>query len=225
MATSRRSGATIIEALLAIVMTSVLVLGAASLFGFVSQRVMRDSSETAVYAQATQLADEITKFVSQAKTCDLPTSGGVIALRCTMPANGVDTDQDGLADSFSLTSYDYSTDVETFATGKYVWFYFANASGTFGSTGTTFWRASPSTTANPAAGDLNQGWTFYYGGNARWNFIDSVTYTLDAANKKLTFTINASTYNRAERSAAGATGSSDNSKITITRTVFWRNYR
>lgn len=221
----RKRGTTIVEALLSIVMISVLFLGAASLFGFVSQQVTRDATETAVYTQAVTLSDEITKFVTQAKTCDLQVSGSVTALRCIMPSNGVDTDQDGLADTFSPSSYNTATSKEIFNTGKYVWFYMANSAGTWGSVGTSFWRASPPTSANPASGDLNSSWATYYGGSSRWNFIDSVTYVLDAAHQKLTFTISASSYNRAERSAAGASGASDNTKVTLTRTVFWRNYR
>ena len=207
-------------------MIAVLLLGTASLFGFVAQQTNRDATEAAVYSQAVALSDELTKFISQAKNVDLPQSGTVIALRCQMPGGGVDTDQDGLADTFSISSYDYANDKEIYTTGNYVWFYMSNSTGTWGTVGTTFWRASPTTAANPIAGDLNSKWAFYYGGaSSRWNFIDSVTYSLDAAHEKVTFTINASSYSRAERSAAAESQNSDNTKITITRTVFWRCYR
>lgn len=225
MAMLHKRGTTIIEVLIGTVMVVALVLGTASLFGFVAQRVSADTAQSAVCTQANALADELTKFISQAKTCDLPVSGSITALRCQMPANGVDTDQDGLADSFSPTSYDYTTDTETFATGKYVWFYMSDTTGTWGSTGTTFWRASPPTSANPTSSDFNTNWAKYYGGNARWNFIDSVSFSIDVPNEKVTFTISASSLNRAERSASAEAGTSNNAKVSITRTVFWRSYR
>jgi hypothetical protein len=220
-----RRATTLVEALVAISMVAVLFLGAATLFGFVFQRASRDTTETAVYSQACQLSDELTKFISQAKSCDLQVNGTVTGLRCIMPANGVDTDQDGLADEFTPSSYDPVTETETFTTGKYVWFYMSSSAGTWGAVGTFLWRASPATSANPALADLNTNWAKYYGGSGRWNFIDSVTYTLDAAHQKVTYTISASSYNRAERSAAGEASTSDNTKTTITRTVFWRSYR
>ena len=221
----RVAGTTILEALLSIVMVVVLTLSATTLFGYFATRMSADTTQTAVALQADSLADELTQFISQAKTCDLPTVGRITALRCTMPANGIDTNQDGVLDTFAPSGYDAAKDTEIFNTGNYVWFYMSDDTGAWGADGTTFWRASPPSAATPSQPDRNTNWALYYGGERKWNYIDGVSFVIDAPHETVTFTINASSYYRAERTSASEASNSDNTKVTVTRTVFWGSYR
>jgi hypothetical protein len=212
------------EVLLSLVMLVVLTLAATSLYGFCVTRVMTDTTMNSVQTQASNLADEISRVIGNSKACTLAVSGSVTGLKCTMPDSGLDKNGDGVLDQINPTSVDPSG-TETFGTGKYVWFYMSDTTGAWGTVGTFVWRAKPLTSANPVPGDLDTAWAKYYGSAGRWNFIDSISYSNDATNHCTTFTINASSLNRAERTAAGETSTSNNSKLTITRTVFWRNYR
>jgi type II secretory pathway pseudopilin PulG len=221
---STRRGATIIEILVGLIMVVVLTFAATSLYGFSVNRVMADTSQTAVYAQASSLADELTDVISLSTNCVTVTSGTVTGLKCSYPDTGTDKDGDGVFDTVQPSSVS-ALGTETFNVGKYIWFYMSDSTGTWGTVGTYMWRAKPTTSANPIAGDLDANWAKYYGGAGRWNLIDSVSFSVDATNHCTTFTINASSLNRAERSASAETSTSNNSKLSITRTVFWRSYR
>lgn len=219
-----RSGTTIFEALVAIAIAAVLMIAAATLYGFVSGRLMQDGTQAAVLSQANRLADEMTTVISQSRLCDTVTTGSITALRCRLPGSGTDFNGDGVLDQF-YPAYSDPNGTETFKTGAYIWFYQSDSVGTWGNTGTFVWRAKPTTSANPASGDLDAPWSLYYGGASRWNYIDSISFTNDPAAQTTTFTINASSLNRAERSAAGLSPSALSSQVTITRTVRWRNAR
>lgn len=221
---STKRGATLSEVLIAMGMIVVLMLGATSLYGYCLNRVMAETTRTTVVSQASQLADEIAAVIGNSKSCSLVTSGSITALRCTMPDSGVDKNGDNIIDRVEPTSVN-SSGTETFGTGRYVWFYQSDATGAWGATGKHVWRAKPLTSANPVGGDLDGAWSLYYGGVSRWKFIDSIAFTVDTTNHCTTFTINASSLNRSESSASSETSTSNNTKVTVSRTVFWRSYR
>lgn len=218
----RRRGATLMEMLIAMVLLVVLIGATTALYGFTVSRTVADTANASVVTQATSLAAELEKIISQSTVCDLQTSGGNTALRCQISNTGTDTDGDGLIDSFTPTSVS-SAGLEVFTTGKYVWFYRSSAAGSWGTSGQYVWRATPSSSSAPAAANLDTKWSLYYGGSPKWNLIDGLTFSVDAINRTTTFTISASALNRAERTAAS--GESLASRITITRTVFWSNAR
>lgn len=221
---SARRGASLIEVMLGIVMVTVLTLATTTLYGFCVQRVMAETTKSSVVTQVSQLADEISSVISNSKACTTVTVGSVTGLRCTIPDSGLDKNGDGVLDRIDPTSVDTSGN-ETFNTGEYVWFYMSDATGAFGTTGTLVWRAQCPTSANPGAGTYDTAWAKYYGGNPRWKYVDSISFSIDTVNHCTTFTINASMLNRNESSAASETSTSNNSKVTVTRTVFWRSYR
>ena len=221
---SVKRGATIVEVLLGIAMVATLTLATTTLYGFCVHRVMSETTKTSVITQASALADEIAEVIENSKSNTTVTAGSVTGLRCTIPNTGTDKDGDGVFDRIDPTSVD-STGVETYNTGEYVWFYMSDATGAFGTVGTYVWRAQCPTSANPSAGTYDTNWAKYYGGSGRYKFIDSVSFSVDSVNHCTTFTINASLLDRNETSASAETSTSNNSKISITRKVFWRYYR
>jgi hypothetical protein len=139
-----------------------------------------------------------------------------------MPRTGTDEDQDGVLDHF--TPDGSVGGKEIYNTGKYVWFYMSDSSGTWGVPGTKVWRAVVSSNSSPAPGDRDVNWTRYYGGADRWNLIDNLTFTNDSVTQTSTVTIEASSLNRAERSAT-TDATAPGSRFTATWTLFWQNYR
>lgn len=216
-----RRGSTLFEALIAVCIAASIMIAAVTLYGFVSARLMSDGTHAAVLAQANRLADEMTLVIGNARLCDTVTAGSTTALRCRLPSTGLDTNADGLVDRVTPLAAD-ANGSETYKTGTYVWFYQSDASGAWGNLGTLVWRAKPITGANPGPADLDSAWSLYYGGGSRWNFIDSVTFTNDPGSQTTTFTINASSLNRAERSAAALPNGTESTHVTITRTIHWR---
>lgn len=223
MARSRKNAFTLIE--LSVVVTAMVAIigAAASFYVFVVNRTMTDSTRAAVTVQANALANELTAQISCANVCDLQFNNGKTALRCGMPKTGTDWDGDGLLDTFSPTSAS-TNGKENMNPDVYVWFYQASSTGSFGSTGTMVWRADHRGPGGLAGADADARWS-KIGTRSRWNFIDSVTFSVDSTNKTTTFTIVASSLNRAETTASSSTSTSDNAKITISRTVFWRYWR
>jgi hypothetical protein len=221
---STRRATSLVEALLAISLAAGLTLACATLYAFVSSRLMKDGTQAAVLNQANALAEDLTTAISQSRLCTTVTSGSVTALRCHLPSTGADFNIDGLIDRPTPLISD-PDGTERYQTGNYVWFYMANSSGTWGSAGTYLWRAKPTTTSSPAIADLDSNWSLYYSGSSRWNLIDSVTFSIDPGRQTTTFTIRASSLNRAERSASGLPTGGDNYQVAITRTVRWHYAR
>ncbi|MFI5385379.1 MAG: hypothetical protein ACHQ50_04575 [Fimbriimonadales bacterium] len=212
------------EALIAVTIAASLMIAAVTLYGFVSTRLMTDGTHAAVLAQANRLADEMSQLIGNSKFCDTASSGSITALRCRLPNTGVDTNADGLIDRVTPATAD-AAGTETYKTGTYVWFYQSDATGAWGNSGSVVWRARPVTSSNPAAGDLDAAWSLYYSGGSRWNFIDSITFTNDPGSQTTTFTINASSLNRAERSASALSSGAESTHVSLTRTVHWRYAR
>lgn len=213
---------TLVELMVGVVMVVVLTFATAALYLFSTKRVAAQGADSAVQMQVAQLASEINKMVSQAKTCQTVTKNSSVALVCEMPATGTDQDYDGVKDHF--TPDGSAGGKEVFNTGFYVWFYMSDNTGAWGNSGNKIWRAVVNSNAAPGPSNIDQKWGQYYGNGTRWNLIDSLTFTSDPLAQTTTYTISASSLARAERSAL-TDPNTPGSSLTASWTVFWQNYR
>ncbi|MCH8274197.1 MAG: type II secretion system protein [Armatimonadetes bacterium] len=226
----RRRGMTLVELIVATGLTAVIVGTLAAFYALVTIRSAHSAAKVSVVMQAQSLADEIARTIEQSVECDLVSQGGGIkALKCIMPAQGTDTDGDGRLDTFWPQSVSAGGN-EKFGEGKRVWFYMADSSAAFKIPGPILWRAERNDDVEPTPLDVDKEWSYYYdSGRPKWHLVESVEFDI-VGDQLATFTINLSSLTRADKSAIGvpadaAAPGADRYLLTLTRTVFWRNWR
>lgn len=219
MALGKR-GVALTEALIASVLTASLVGACAALYGYTMTSAASETAKSAVILQASQAIDDISATISQAKSCVIKMSGSASALVCTLPNTGEDRNIDGVIDIAHPTLVDGGGNA-IYTAGSDVWYYFSNSSGTWGTLGTTLWRAVTPVNASPTGATVDLKWSRYYGGGIRWNLIDTGAVSINAVAKTATITVGTSSLFRAERSATGQPAS-QGATISVTRTVYWR---
>ncbi|HZH98511.1 MAG TPA: hypothetical protein VEX38_06025, partial [Fimbriimonadaceae bacterium] len=152
------------------------------------------------------------------------------ALMLTMPLIGVDKNGDGVLDVYTPFGVG-SAGIEKYGEGKRLWYYQAGSSGDINSSGSLIWRAWTNDDTLPTIAQVDRDWSYYYGNTSRyrWNFIDSLSFSLpgDGSGKQhVDLAIVASALARAERRSGGiASESTQSSSITLSRRIFWRNWR
>lgn len=218
----KRRGFSLLELTVVLVASGFVIGGGASLYSFVMSRTAAGGASGAALLQATQLADELTVRIRNSVGCDIVSMGGAgNALRVQLGSAGTDRDGDGLVDIVAPNSV-AGDGTENYNAGTRLYYYWGDTAGLPSATGTVFWRGrAPNDSLFSIDTDPN--WSLWKG-SARWNLIESVTYSVDQAKEQVTITVVASSLNRAERKA-GAASSSESARTTVTRTVFWRYER
>lgn len=218
-------GFTMVEVVMASALTVVVVGAMAYMFHFAARTAANVSASANTTFQAQLLANELTRVIRNSVSCSTVTSGSNTGLRCTMPFNGTDFDGDGYNDSYTPIGVS-KRGIEKYGTGKRVWFYMSDSTGLLANTGALVWRAQRNDNSTPVAGDRDTAFPYDRGTtNSRWNTIESVTFSVDSANRTTTFTIVSSQLSRARRTASSAdVNSGAGFRTTLTRTVFWGNW-
>ncbi len=222
---TRTKAFTLVETLLASTL-SVFVVGAlVGVYGFVTTRTMHTFSRTSVELQAQMLARELALHCSEATKCEAVPGPTSTALKCTIPAIVIDVNNDGELDECRPNKI-RALSYEQYDPGQRVWFYFSDATGDFSRPGTVLHKAIRMDDAAPTASDSVAQWRTYPGGSlGRWSLVTTLQVSVDTTWKLATFTVKASSLNRAERVPAGGTPDTEKYDHTITRTVAWRNSR
>lgn len=224
-----RRAFTLVELMFVTIITAIIVGALGGLFVFVGTRASQTITKNGILLQTQALNEELERVLSQAQECKLvQIRVGVNGLKCTLPAAGVDADADGTIDKYRVSAVG-PRGREAFGTGKRVWFYMADATGapaTGVTSGGTLWRAWRNDDALPTLADADQKFAYYYGdtGKPRWNFVDSLGYTINA-NGTVTYTIASSKLRRAERRPGAGESTANYESFRITRTVvckYWR---
>ncbi len=216
-----RRGTTIIELLLVIGL-QVIILGAvATLYLFTIQQCGQATAAVGSIEQANNAMDAIATTVRQSMVCATVTSGGKTGLRCTLPNNAIDTDGDGVVDTWLPDKYG-ADGKATYTKGTRVWYYQAGSTGAFGTAGTTLWRATRTDDSNPTASDVDTTWAFYYGGKSRYLLIDSLAFVVSGSSAIVTTTIVASASARSPDASGSTATTQDKQAATLVRTSSWR---
>jgi Tfp pilus assembly protein PilV len=223
---SKRSGFSIIEVLLAAVLTAVVLGALTSVYSFAARTASNAAASANATRQAQMLGNEIAKVVRNAVQCDVIVGSGNTGLRCTMPANGVDVDGDGYLDTYSPQRIS-KRGLEKWGKGNRVWFYMANSTGDFSKPGTIVWRAQRIDDSPPTSSDCDSKWAYYYGSSKlRWDITEALTFSVDSANQLTSFSVTCSQLARADRMAKTSdVNSGSGYRTTLSRTIFWRNWR
>ena len=217
---NRRRGFSIIDVVLATAITAILCGAMTSLYLFSSTRSAHAITTDAATNQAQQVSDFMDKVISDSVSATVVTSGAQTGLKCTLPANGTDTNGDGIPDQFTPVSI--TNGVVKWGTGTRVWFYMSNTTGNFTSVGTILTMAIRNDDLLPTGVQRNAAFTFYYdSGKPRWNLVDSVTWAANATNGTAGYTIKTSSLVRSDSAATSAytTDKAVSRTANISRTV------
>src|SRR5438876_10776433 len=95
------SAFTMVEVLMASMLTVVVVGGLAYVFHVAARTAANVSANVTATYEAQQLSNESSRVIRNSVSCAVVTSAGNTGLRCTMPASGTDTDMDGYADTYT----------------------------------------------------------------------------------------------------------------------------
>lgn len=225
--TSKR-GFTLVELLFVTAITATIVGALGGLFVFVGTRAAQTMAKNGVLLQAQALSEELDATFSQAQGCRvLPIKTGVNAIKCVLPTTGVDDDGNGVIDRYEV-EWIGPTGREGYGTGKRVWFFMSDLTGTTASSmnsGGVLWRAWRNDDSTPTAADIDREFAYYYNRTVnKWNLIDRVVWSVDP-NGSVTYTIVANKLRRAERQASGADSSAEQETFSMTRTVVCKNWR
>ena len=225
---SRRTtrGFTIVELLIVIGVASLVLAGLGTLYCATMRGIGDAAAEMAATDQASTAFADMEFSVRDAVVCDAPTLNGVVALRCKMPSVPVDLNGDGLPESYAPASLD-KYGAERYALGSRVWYYLANATGTFGTTGPILWRAVVADDGNPSSTTLDLNWTFQYGqANApRFPLVAAFAPTIDATNDLVTLDLTATGVDYASHGASASDASAQQRGVHLVAQAFWRHWR
>lgn len=220
-------GLSLVESLLSITLFSVLTLSGIQLWSFSTERSLRDASLAQLTLQANQLLDILADDIRQAVYCEARTVGSNPVLMIALPELGVDRTADGSLDDFMPTT---STPEAAVRTRPALFRFYGSADDTWNMAGTPRWitrvdlprdrwNSSASQDTNFSQQRLSPSRTV-----PRWRLIESVTYTVFPADRRVSITVVASAqaHRRGEEFATGAAGGST-TRITVTRSVNWEN--
>jgi prepilin-type N-terminal cleavage/methylation domain-containing protein len=225
--TSRR-GFTLVEVLMSSILASLIVAATGGLMVFASKRAQHAYSENAVVTQVMQLSNELQSTISQSVGCTTQTNSFGTALKCTMPATGVDTDQDGKLDTWSASGVS-SAGTEKYKTGIRVWYYWANGTADYTSTSTAtkpqFFKAYRNDDASPTSADIDTRFSRLYATTGtRWNLVDTLSFSVSPTTGLINYTITASKLISQERGAGGVS-SEDERDFRLSRSVMCQEWR
>lgn len=223
-----RRGFSLIE-LLFVVAISALVLGVTvSLYSFSLTRLAQGTANFATEDQARKLLDEIEAIVRDSISVTVVSGASNSGLKCTLAqlSQKAETAVD-LTGSKTSKSADpigvTKRGLDKHGMGKRIWFFLGNSVGSFGSAGSTVWRAERSDDSNPTSSDLVHSFTTYSGTSTkRFPLLTTLTYSVDAANRTVTITASARSLWRDERS--GDASETASQTFTETRTIGWRHW-
>lgn len=207
--------------MLIVVAVQMVILGAvASLYLFTVQQCGQATAAVGPTQQANGAMDAIRSTVRESMDCTIVSAGGTSGLRCTLPANALDTDGDGVNDAWMPTKFS-SSGKASYTKGLRVWYYLGSSTGAF-TPGTTLWRATRTDDANPTAANADQAWSLYYGGKSRYPLIDTLAFSVSATTALATVTITASASARKPEGSGATATAQDKQSASLTQAMAWR---
>ncbi len=218
----------IVELLVVVSLTAMTIGITVALYGYSVNRLAQATSRFAAVDQVRKLHDEIDAVVRDSVAASTVATGSGTALKCLLAyeskrASNVTTGSESKtslsAKPVSVTKRGY----EKHGAGKRVWFFLADSSGAFGSTGTTLWRAERNDDSTPTVLDVVSSWRFYPGTtNPRFNLVTSLGFVVNTSTRTVTTTVGARSLWRDERT--GTAAEKDSQSFTEARTTGWRHW-
>lgn len=221
-----KRGFTLIELLVVMALSS-LVLGVlGTLYVYVTSQTGDSLAELLSTDQANGAMSDMAFSARNAISCDTPTLNSVTALRCTLPANGVDLNGDGSPESYRPTSLD-KFGREKFTSGARVWYYLSDSTGVFGANGKQLWRATRHDDFYPVSGDRDLTWSLQYGqaGKPRFSLVDALTVSVDPTSGLVSIDLRAESVDSNTRQPSASDSGARQRTVRLQRQVFCENWR
>jgi hypothetical protein len=217
----RLRGATLIEVTLTLTLTALIIGVATTLYAFIASRTADSVNRFSTLQSCAFLTKEIGSAVSNSISVSTKSLGTVTALVCEVPADGVDRDQDGTMEIYNPSGTD-RLGRETYTSGKRIWFYSANQTGTPGTTGFYWFKAIRSDDATPTISDVDTKWSFWNATVPKVFIPGSVTFAPVSSLRLARVRI--LTSKDVSGSDAGLTRSSRETELDLNQRFFWRSF-
>ena len=214
-------GATLIEVTLTLTLTALIIGVATTLYAFIASRTADSVNRFSTLQSCAFLTKEIGSAVSNSISVTTKSLGTVTALVCEVPADGVDRDQDGTMEVYNPSGTD-KLRRETYTSGKRIWFYSANQTGTPGTTGFYWFKAVRSDTATPTLSDVDTKWSFWNATVPKVFIPGTVTFAPVPALRLARVRI--LTSKDVVGADAGLTRSSRETELDLNQRFFWRSF-
>lgn len=225
----KQHGFTLIEMVLAVSLTSIVLVAGTRMFSFSLGETSKAQTKTALGLQATDLLNRIREEISTSMYCETRTVTGGTALLCAKPDQSNSLNGDAWPDEW-LPSTVLSEGVPRFRPGRYSWLYQSDGSGNPNAASGTFVSRLASTrdlftlTGNTLDTKFLDN-PSQSGTQNPWSALQSIQFTPDPLTRSVTVTVVLSSrIGNPQVVSTSATGSSV-MRITETRTFFWRNGR
>ena len=217
----RRSAFTTVEMLLALTLGSIIFVAASGLYLFSVTKSTQALAASTVALEADRSVRDLENVVRSSVSVTSVSLTGGLALKCTLPADGADTNGDGVIDDYQ--PYKVNSGEARYRAGKRVWFLFSDATLSPSRAGNVLVRYERTDDATPSASDAKVDAAYYYADrvNSNSKLIDRLTWSVDSAQNMVTLTLDLSKVLMADTSATGSPAASLARRGRITRKI-WR---
>lgn len=219
---------TLVELVFSVSLTGIVLGITVSIYAFTVTRLAQGTARFSSSDQVRKVLDEVEDVVRDSVSVTIVSSAQSPGLKCVLA-------QDSRRHESAASSKELRVDraavpiavtkrgLDRHGSGKRVWFYMGDATGGFGTAGTTLWRAERNDDSNPTSADRVMGWSNYYGSSqSRFPLLTSFSFTLDAPNRSVAITAVGRSLWRDERTGTGADGATQT--FSETRAVSWRHW-
>ena len=217
----RRRGVTLIEVTLTLALTALVIGVATTLYAFIASRTADSVNRFSTLQSCAFLTKEIGSAVSNSISVTTKSLGTVTALVCEVPADGMDRDHDGTMEYYNPSGTDRLRR-EAYTSGKRIWFYSADQTGTPGTTGFYWFKAVRNDTATPTISDVDTQWSFWNTTVPKVFVPGSVVFTPVSSLRLARVRI--LTSKDVSGADAGLTRSNRETELDLNQRFFWRSY-
>ncbi len=219
----KRRGFTLLEMVLALGLTSMVMVGGAQLWQLSVHRVKVERTRALLGIQANDLLESLRPDLENALYCETRTVSGVTSLLCCLPTLGQDINEDGSAEAFTPSGV-LSEATLVHEIGSFVWLRPASGPGDW--TGTSV-LSRLARTRDILPTNIADALDPAFGGTAvpRWTAVQSTSFTVDPLTRRVTVTLELSSRIGDPDLRATSLSGPNVIRTTVTRAYTWRNSR
>jgi hypothetical protein len=194
----KRRGSTFVEVLFTMILMIGVMGAVITLYIFVVSRSTDVISRYSATDRMRNVFDSIVDTGQSSLSCTVENLGSLQAIKCIVPADGVDSDQDGILDKYRITNV-HKFFGEYQNKGARIWYYPADITGTPGTWGKYWFKAVISNDNAITTGDIDRRWSFATTTRPK-NYIEgSVWFAANPSSRSMQMGVNFDTNsNRAE---------------------------
>jgi hypothetical protein len=207
-----------IEMMLAVVLTSLIVGSATTMYSFIAIRTADAVSRFSTLQSCTTLSSTMRTLAMTAVKVESKNLSGRSALVCTVPKDSVDRDGDGVPE-YPQADFTDKLLREGYTEQKRIWLYPADSIGTPGSSGNYWFMAIRTDDSNPTIADIKRDWSFWRAGEPRVSIPGTVTFSVIASSRLAGVRIQT---NAEETTDGGLANVRQPARLDIRHRFYWR---